>query len=482
MGRILFYLLLIFLSIQLLVNCTDSIERDSAKNDFEMEMDSATIRAMANYQTYCSSCHGEQMYAFADRTWKYGNTKDNLIQSISNGFVDAGMPKWSAVLSESEIEELADYIRKGIDHVAQYGFEKVAVESDTFITKDFSFSLDTVVSGLENPWGMVLLPTGEMLVTEKKGILYLVNKKGEKTVIEGSPKVRDDAQGGLLDIILHPDFEKNHWLYISYSDFINDGENILSGTAIDRYTFKNNRLTEKHDIFRGKPYTKEEWHYGSRMAFDKDNYLFFTASDRAIQTENPQTLKNPKGKIHRVFEDGSIPKDNPFYGQADAVPSIYSYGHRNVQGLIFNKLDNQIWAHEHGPRGGDELNLIKPGANYGWPVISYGINYDGTTFTNLLEKEGMEQPVHYWVPSIAPCGMAVVTSDKYPKWKGDILIGSLRFNYLNRCIMDGNKVVGEENLMKNIGRLRNVIQGADGYIYFSVENPGYVFKIVPMGK
>lgn len=442
-------------------------------------LDSATIRATSLYQTYCSGCHGEQMLAFADRKWKHGKERDSLILSITKGYVDVGMPEWGQALSQTQIGELADYIQTGIEHVAKYGFEGIKLESDTFRAEQFSFSLDTLVSDMVNPWGMAFLPSGELLVTEKKGILYRVDPTGNKTVVKGVPKVRHDAQGGLLDIILHPEFEENHWLYISYSDFVAEKGDTLSGTAINRYTYLNNELTEPLEIFRGRPYTTAQWHYGSRLAFDKEGYLFFTASDRANQKENPQTLENPKGKIHRMYEDGRIPEDNPFFGQANAVQSIFTYGHRNVQGLTLNEATGVMWAHEHGPRGGDEINIVKKGANYGWPVISYGINYDGTSFTQLLEKEGMEQPVHYWVPSIAPCGMAFVESDRYPGWEGNLLVGSLRYNYLNRCVIEGDKFVREEPLMKNIGRLRNVRQGPDGYIYIAVENPGYVFRLMP---
>ncbi|MEZ4848394.1 MAG: PQQ-dependent sugar dehydrogenase [Bacteroidia bacterium] len=454
--------------------------QETSDSPVETLLDSATLRAMANYQTYCASCHGEQMMAFADRQWKHGKERDSLVQSIADGYVDAGMPAWSAALTAQDIEEMADYILTGIEHVEKYGFEEITLSSDTFETEKLTFSLDTIVEGMDIPWGMTFLPSGELLVTEKKGILYLVDQEGNKTEVKGAPKVRFDSQGGLLDIVLHPDFETNHWLYISYSDIEEKDGETLSGTAINRYTWADNQLTEPVEIFKGKPYSKAQYHYGSKIVFDKDGYLFFTASDRANRDENPQTLTNPMGKIHRLKDDGSVPEDNPFVGQEDAVPSIYSYGHRNAQGLSIDPNTGSLWAHEHGPRGGDELNLIEPGKNYGWPVISYGINYDGTTFTNTLEKEGMEQPIHYWVPSIAPCGMTFVDSDKYPGWEGNILIGSLRFKYLNRVVVKGNQVISEEPLMKNIGRLRNVIQGPDGYIYVSVENPGYVFRLMPI--
>lgn len=459
---------------------TPTNQTGSDQVEEEIPVDSADIRSELVYQTYCASCHGEQMMAFADRRWIHGNDRDSLIASINTGYTEAGMPSWGDVLSDTQITEMADYILKGIEHVEQYGFEEIVLTSDTFETTELTFSLDTVASGLNIPWGMAILPSGEMLVTEKKGTLYLVSPTGDKTIVKGAPKVRYDSQGGLLDVVLHPEFETNNWVYISFSDFAMDGGDTISGTAVNRYTYDNGNLTEMVEIFKGTPYTTMQYHYGSRIAFDEAGYLYLTASDRAARDDNPQDLSNPKGKIHRLNDDGSIPADNPFVGTDSVIQSIYSYGHRNAQGMVWNNAAGKLYAHEHGPRGGDEINLIQKGINYGWPVISYGINYDGTSFTTLLEKEGMEQPLHYWVPSIAPSGMAFVESDKYPGWEGNLMVGSLRYKYLNRVVMDGDKVVSEEPLMKNIGRLRNVILGPDGYLYISVEDPGYVFRLVPL--
>jgi len=216
------------------------------------------------------------------------------------------------------------------------------------------------------------------------------------------------------------------------------------------------------------------------MEFDREGYLYFSVGDRGNRDRNPQTLDNHCGKIHRVNDDGSIPEDNPFAGTEGAMASIYSYGHRNPQGVIMHPETGEIWTHEHGPRGGDEINVINPGKNYGWPVISYGINYDGTIFTSSTEEEGMEQPLHYWVPSIAPCGMDFITGDRYPQWEGNLLVGSLKYQYLNMCVIKDGKVVSEEMLLKNIGRLRNVKMGPDGYIYVGVEEPGTIYRLVPV--
>jgi glucose/arabinose dehydrogenase len=216
------------------------------------------------------------------------------------------------------------------------------------------------------------------------------------------------------------------------------------------------------------------------LVFDKKGFLFISMGERGQEKIYPQDITTAPGKIHRIKDDGSIPADNPFVGKDKAIASIYTYGNRNPQGMAMDPVTGLIWENEHGPRGGDELNIIKAGANYGWPVISYGINYDGKPITPISKKEGMQQPVTYWIPSIAPSGLAFVTGDKYPAWKGSLMVGSLRFAYLNRCIMKDNKVVGEEKLLLNIGRLRNIEMGRDGYLYVSVENPGNVFRLMPV--
>jgi glucose/arabinose dehydrogenase len=311
--------------------------------------------------------------------------------------------------------------------------------------------------------------------------LYYVDQKRNKTAIQGTPEVMAKGQGGLLDVALHPQYEQNGWVYLSYSKFKKDGALILTATGIVRGKIKNNRWVESQDIFESLPYTKTFHHFGSRIAFDKKGYLFFSVGERGMEKEFPQFTDNDNGKIHRLNDDGTVPKDNPFVGKDPAKfhPSIYSYGQRNPQGLTLNPFTGAIWETEHGPRGGDEINIIQPGRNYGWPVISYGINYDGKPITNISKKEGMEQPISYFIPSIAPSGLTFVNSDKYPAWKGNLMIGSLRFNYLNRCVIKDNKVVSQEKVLVNLGRMRNVELGADGYLYVGTENPGMVFRLMP---
>ncbi|MFY0652736.1 MAG: PQQ-dependent sugar dehydrogenase [Cyclobacteriaceae bacterium] len=442
-------------------------------------VDSATLQAEKLYKEFCSSCHGEQMMAFADRKWKHGKERDSIRNSIVNGYVDAGMPTWGASFTDEQIDNLVDYILKGIENVERYGFKEITLESDTFKTEDLQFELDTIASGLKSPWGMAFLPDGDVLITDKSGKMYRVDAEGNKNEISGVPTVRYERQGGLFEVELHPDFATNKWLYLSYADIKIDNGDTLTGTAVSRYKFDNDRLSSGEKVLEGHPYSEKRHHYGGRLAFDNDGFLFVSIGDRGKRDENPQSLSSYCGKIHRINDDGSIPSDNPFVGVDTAAASVYSYGHRNPQGMVLNTATNRIWTNEHGPRGGDEVNLIQKGKNFGWPVISYGLNYDGTTFTNKLEQEGMVQPDLYWVPSIAPSGMAIVNSDRYGAWSGDMLVGSLRFKYLNRCVMEGDKIVREEILMKNIGRLRNVSVSPDGYIYVAVESPGYVFRLMP---
>jgi glucose/arabinose dehydrogenase len=317
-------------------------------------------------------------------------------------------------------------------------------------------------------------------VTDKSGTLYHVDNKKNKTAITGTPEVLAEGQGGMLDVAIHPKYAENGWVYISYSKpKMVDGKK-LATTAVVRGKIKDGAFVEQLEVFEGYPFTTTKHHYGSRLVFDKKGFLFISMGERGQEKIYPQDITTAPGKIHRIKDDGSIPADNPFVGKDKAIASIYTYGNRNPQGMAMDPVTGLIWENEHGPRGGDELNIIKAGTNYGWPVISYGINYDGKPITPISKKEGMQQPVTYWIPSIAPSGLAFVTGDKYPAWKGSLMVGSLRFAYLNRCIMKDNKVVGEEKILLNIGRLRNIEMGRDGYLYVSVENPGNVFRLMPV--
>lgn len=334
---------------------------------------------------------------------------------------------------------------------------------------------DTLYQGLQNPWGMAWLPDGRMLITEKAGeILVFRDGKFTGEKLSGVPAVASGGQGGLLDIKLHPDYDKNKWIYISYSKPVKGG----ATTTIARFKLDGNTIIDKQELFEAKPYLDADYHFGSRIIFDKDNYLFFSSGERGTM-KKVWELNNDHGKIHRLKDDGTVPDDNPFVKTAGAKKSIWSYGHRNPQGLVYDKENNRIWSIEHGPRGGDELNLIGKGNNYGWPLTCYGINYDGTILTDKKEMPGVTNPTHYWVPSIAPCGSMIVTSDKYPEWKGNLLIGALALKHIARVQLNGTTYVTEEKLLNDVARFRDVAEGPDGYIYAITEGPGMLLKIVP---
>jgi glucose/arabinose dehydrogenase len=445
---------------------------------FTLAKDRTTASPEENYQKYCAGCHGERLESFVNRKWLYGNSWREVRSSIKKGIVEDGMPAYDTTFTDKELDELTSYILRGLENFTSDDFEDKRDWTEGVIeSKEQSFRVEEVITGLRSPWGLAFLPNGDMLVTDKFGTLYRHNQKDGLQEITGVPEVVSRGQGGLMDVELHPDFEKNNWIYLTFSK---KGSGNTATTAVMRAKLKGNKLEKEEIIFEALPYLSTRHHYGSRLEFDKDGYLFVSVGDRGRRNDNPQYLDNFCGKIHRLHDDGSIPKDNPFVNDKKAIGSIYSYGHRNPQGLALHPESGRIWAHEHGPRGGDELNLIQKGENFGWPIISYGINYNGTTFTEETKKEGMLQPKKYWVPSIAPCGMTFVNSDRYPNWKNDLLVGSLRFEYIARIEMDGEEVVEEESLLKNIGRIRDIQVSPDGYIYFSKENPGVVYKLVPV--
>ncbi|MBF0195028.1 MAG: PQQ-dependent sugar dehydrogenase [Magnetococcales bacterium] len=340
------------------------------------------------------------------------------------------------------------------------------------------FSVITITNRLNHPWGMAFLPNGDILVTERPGQLRII-KKGVLAPhpIKGLPEVVVRGQGGLLDVALHPQYNKNGWIYLSYSGAGGGG----IGTEVVRGKLVGNSLKMLQKIFVLQPKSRAGHHFGSRIVFDDKNHIYITIGDRGDRPR-VQKIDDPAGSIVRLNDDGSIPKDNKWQGSATDAKMIYSYGHRNPQGLFFDKKTKILWEHEHGPRGGDELNIIQSGKNYGWPIISYGVEYisrfkigEGT------HKKGMEQPIHYWVPSIAPSGMTVYHGNKFPEFNGDIFIGALKFQLLVHLKMEGNKVIKEERYLKEkVGRIRDVRTGKDGYIYILTDKRnGQLLRLQP---
>ena len=339
--------------------------------------------------------------------------------------------------------------------------------------------ITTVSKQVDIPWAMVQLPSGQFLVTERSGQLKLFDKAlSSFSLIKQLPPIHANGQGGLLDIALAPDFANNGWIYFTFSS--PKGEGRGSNTALMRakLNIEKSHLEQHQLLYKASGNTNRRQHYGSRIAFDDKGYVYFSVGDRGARDTKPQNLAIDGGKIYRLHLDGTIPKDNPFIGIPNAKTAAFSYGHRNPQGLAKNPWTGQIWSHEHGPKGGDEINLIAAGKNYGWPVITYGVNYSGTKITDLTAKDGMEQPLWHWTPSIAPSDMVFITSDKYPQWQGKLLVGSLKFNYLVLLDIGANQVNSQQILFEGIGRVRSLLQGNDGYLYVAVDG-GEIKRINP---
>lgn len=478
---------IILLSTMLLFNCTSAkktvapvtVANVVTSPDADLAMRSSiTVGPEENYNNYCSSCHGQNMRAFVDRKWKYGKSKTDLIKSIKVGIVTEGMPAYDTTFTDQEIDALAEYILDGIKDRSRYNTTADSTPK-YYESKGMRVRVDTVVNDIGIPWGIDVTADGTIFYTEREGALNIKYPDGRVQKVSNTPKVRSRNQGGMMDVALHPDYENNGWVYLSYSKMKTVGAENLGTTAVIRAKVKNGQLTDIEDIFEAMPYVNTSHHYGCRLVFSDAGYLFITVGDRGKRDLFPQSLNNSAGKVHRVHTDGSIPKTNPFVDTPDAQGSIWCIGNRNSQGLVLHPETGYLWENEHGPRGGDELNRILPGHNYGWPVASYGINYNGTTFTDITSSPEFIDPVNVWIPSIAPSGLAVVEGDKYPAWTGDILTGSLRFNYISRVRVDGDEVEEEEMILRNIGRVRSINMGADGYLYVGVENPGRILKVVP---
>lgn len=343
--------------------------------------------------------------------------------------------------------------------------------------------ITTYADGLDQPWGMTFLPDGRLLVTEKAGNLRLVNQDGTvSTPLTGMLPVNTKGQGGLLDVVLDPAFETNAMIYFSFAK--EEGSD-QSRTAVGKAKLTNEGLTDVQQIWQQAQSKKAGYHYGSRLVFDRTGHLFVTLGDRNYGKDEVQDLSTHFGKVVRIDTDGKPAKDNPFIATEGALPDIYSYGHRNIQGAFLHPETGELWGNEHGPKGGDEINLIQAGKNYGWPVITFGINYNGTPITDKTAMEGMEQPIHYWDPSIATSGMLIYSGEAFPNFQGDVFTGALKLMHLNRIKLDDdNHVVLEERLLKGQNeRIRAIEQGPDGHIYVATDNPkGLILKISPSSK
>ncbi len=342
---------------------------------------------------------------------------------------------------------------------------------------DGQFRVVTLAEGLEHPWGMAFLPDGRILITERPGRLRLyADGRLHPEPIAGVPPIAAHGQGGLLDVAPHPDFAANGLVYLSFA--MRDADGV--GTSVGRARLEGHRLVDGRRLFDLVPRSNARQHFGSRLVFDREGLLYITLGDRG-ERDRAQDLGDHAGSVIRITDDGLVPPDNPFFDRDGARPEIFSYGHRNLQGAALHPETGELWTHEHGPQGGDELNVVRAGRNYGWPVITYGKEYVTGFDIGTTHSEGMEQPLHYWVPSIAPSGMAFYTGDRFPQWRGNLFVGSLKFRLLVRLELDGEKVVREERLLQDVlGRIRDVRTGPDGYLYLLTDaSDGKLVRLEP---
>lgn len=440
----------------------------------------------AVYGQYCAGCHGAKFEggvggSLVDGEWKHGSSDAEIYKSIAKGNAQLGMVPWEGVLTADQIRSMVIFLREKEKQTLTKGiaFPKPSPDKVTK-TELHDYRIETIVEdGLKNPWAIAFLPDGRRLITEKAGRLRIVGKNGEldPEPVKGLPHVVENGQGGLMEVALHPDHQRNGWIYLGFADGEPGEKRCI--TAVVRGRLKGHEWTDQEWIYRPDPKFRSAagQHFGTRFVFDK-GYLYFPIGERNGRME-AQKLSSPVGKVFRLHDDGRVPKDNPFVKDKEALPGIWSIGHRNPQGLTIDPRDGAIYSTEHGPRGGDELNLIRPGLNYGWPVITYGMNYDGTPMVAITEKEGMEQPLVYWVPSIAACGLDCYTGDKFPKWKHDLFAGGLAQQEVRRIRVKDRKVVSQEIVLKNIGRVRDVTGAPDGFIYVVLNGPDRIIRMVP---
>jgi len=448
---------------------------------------SAVGQGEAIYQKHCASCHGRDLtggnaQSMIDGVWQYGAGRSNITRNIKFGISAFGMPDYRETLSDREIKQVVDFI---LEKQEQADPEPVPLP-EKLETRDYNVDVTVVAEGLDVPWAMTFMDDSSALITERPGQLRLFKDgKLHPDPIAGTPEVFAVGQGGLLDVAIDPDYADNGWVYLAYSHTPEpgDGRNRPAMTRIVRGKILDHAWTDQQVLFEAprNTYVSSGVHYGCRLAFDKQGHLYFTIGDRG-QQNMAQDLTKPNGKVHRIHRDGSIPKDNPFVDREDAIASIYTFGNRNPQGLARDPDTGEIWSSEHGPMGGDELNLVTKATNYGWPVITYGINYNGTAITDIQTKKGMAQPVLYWTPSIAVCGIDFIDGDHFPRWQNNLFVTGLAYEELRRLNIKDGRVIYQEVVLKNHGRVRDVASGPDGSIYVVLNNPGTILHLTNAGK
>jgi len=453
------------------------------------------------YRQNCASCHGAAREGsglgppLSPDSYRYGGTRANIERVIGNGMVSRGMPAFGHTLSGEEIAALAAYLPARDDELVpdeegeaeaeppQRSFDAVPGVHDTL---DYALQVELFADGLETVWSMVFLDAGTALASERPGRLRLIRRgQLQPEPVAGAPAVHVHGhrhnQGGLFDIALDPDYARNGWIYLSYAHAASASAGEPDPPAMTRVVrgrLRGNAWVDQQVVYEADPahYHHNWWHFGGRMAFDGDGYLYLGVGDRGA-LELAREPGRPNGKIHRLLPDGGVPADNPLRGRAGTLETLYSYGHRNPQGLALEPGTGRLWATEHGPRGGDELNIVRPGRDYGWPVVSHGINYDGTLVTPTRRSAGVEQPAWFWRPSIGVSGLAFYQGGEFPLWQGKALVTGLAPRQLRLLTLDGERVQHEEILLTTQGRPYEPVVGPDGAIYVVTDDPGQILRI-----
>jgi glucose/arabinose dehydrogenase len=438
------------------------------------------------YTSLCASCHGADLKGglgtplIDSNEWRSVGKTTSFLDYLKDGNVELGMPAFGEALTDPQIRSLEIYIGEMRQKSDQAELPAEMDNDGVYSAGGYRFKIETIVDGLSTPWSIAFLPTGGAVITERSGSLRMFKDNELRAPVEGTPQVWAHGQGGLLEVAAHPDYKKNAWIYLGYSESRGkEGNKAVGMTKVVRGRIIDNQWMDEEVIFEvpAKYHRSAGPHFGTRFIF-QDGFLFFSIGDRGAQ-DMAQDLSRPNGKIHRVHDDGRIPADNPFVQDPKAYPSIWTYGNRNPQGLDVHPVTGDLWESEHGPRGGDEINLIGKGINYGWPVITYGMNYNGKPITAITEAPGMEQPKHYWTPSIAVCGIDFYEGEAFPDWRYNLFAGGLASKELHRLEVEADAVVSDEIILRDIGRIRDVASGPDGYLYLVLNSPDKVVRLVP---